>query len=71
MTLAFKLDTQLRKAFAEYVRRSRKSKSQAARALLRVALGIRDVDGADAEIVMAEVGRAKARIAQEHRSRKT
>jgi hypothetical protein len=71
VTLAVKLDTQLRKAFAEYVRRSGKSKSQAARALLRSALGIKPADGADAEIVMAAVGKAKAQIGLEHRRGRT
>jgi hypothetical protein len=63
VTLAFKLDTQLRKAFTEYMRRKGATKSQAARALLRHALGVPERDGAAAEVVMRKVGDAKRAIA--------
>ncbi len=63
-TLALKLDTQLAKAFGDYLRHSPHGKrSRAGRELLRKALGITPKEGADAERVMDEVGAAKKKIA--------
>lgn len=62
MTVSFKLDSQLARAFKEYERRSKLTRSQAGRRLLRVALGIEDADGEAQEEIMEKIANHNRRI---------
>lgn len=64
-----KLDSQLARAFKEYERRSRLTRSKSARKLLRAALGIPDADGAAQEQVMDAIASSNKAISERARTR--
>ena len=69
MMAAAKLDSQLARAFKEYVRRTGLTRSKAIRKLLRSALGVSDADGKAQEQVMDAIASANRAIGERARTR--
>lgn len=69
--LSLKLDSQLARAFREYVERSGKTRSKSARDLLRAALGVAAADAAAGEEAMDAIRdfHAKRQATASRRSR--